>query len=32
MVEDRYFYDPETGHYTVDQYLSDLEKRYVKTD
>ncbi len=28
MVEDRYFYDPETGQYTVDRYLDDLEKRY----
>ncbi len=28
MVEDRYFYDPGTGHYTVDKYLDDLEKRY----
>lgn len=28
MVEDQYFYDPGTGHYTVDKYLDDLEKRY----
>ena len=28
MVEDRYFYDPEAGKYTVDRYLDDLEKRY----
>ncbi|SPF34208.1 Sulphatase-modifying factor protein [Candidatus Sulfotelmatobacter kueseliae] len=28
MVEDRYFYDPESGQYTVDKYLDDLEKRY----
>jgi formylglycine-generating enzyme required for sulfatase activity len=28
MVEDRYFYDPATGKYTVDRYLDDLEKRY----
>ena len=28
MVEDRYFYDPVANHYTVDRYLSDLEKRY----
>jgi formylglycine-generating enzyme required for sulfatase activity len=28
MVQDRYFYDPDTGHYTVDRYLDDLEKRY----
>src|SRR5271167_1186782 len=28
MIEDRYFYDPESGKYTVDKYLDDLEKRY----
>jgi iron(II)-dependent oxidoreductase len=28
MVEDRYFYDPVTGKYTVDRYLNDLKKRY----
>ena len=28
MVQDRYFFDPATGHYTVDRYLDDLEKRY----
>ena len=28
MVEDRYFYDPETGEYTVDRYLEDLATRY----
>lgn len=28
MVEDRYFYDPAAGKYTVDRYLNDLEKRY----
>src|ERR1700751_472451 len=28
MVEDRDFYDPEAGRYTVDRYLDDLEKRY----
>jgi iron(II)-dependent oxidoreductase len=28
MIEDRYFYDPVTGRYTVDRYLDDLEKRY----
>jgi gamma-glutamyl hercynylcysteine S-oxide synthase len=28
MVHDRYFYDPETGKYTVDRYLDDLDKRY----
>jgi len=28
MVQDRYFFDPATGRYTVDRYLDDLEKRY----
>lgn len=28
MVEDRYFYDPERGEYTVDRYLDDLEARF----
>ena len=28
MVEDRYFYDPDKGCYTVDRYLDDLETRY----
>ena len=28
MIEDRYFYDPVTGKYTVDRYLDDVEKRY----
>jgi iron(II)-dependent oxidoreductase len=28
MVQDRYIYDPVAGHYTVDRYLDDLEKRY----
>jgi iron(II)-dependent oxidoreductase len=28
MVQDRYFYDPEAGKYTVDRYLDDLKKRY----
>ncbi len=28
MVEDRYFYDPVAGEYTVDRYLDDLEKRF----
>jgi iron(II)-dependent oxidoreductase len=28
MIEDRYFYDPVEGKYTVDRYLDDLEKRY----
>ena len=28
MVQDRYFYDPVSRHYTVDRYLDDLDKRY----
>ena len=28
MVEERYFYDPISGKYTVDRYLDDLEHRY----
>ena len=28
MVEDRYFFDPQTGRYTVDRYLDDLDRRY----
>lgn len=28
MVEDRYFYDPVKGEYTVDRYLDDLETRF----
>jgi formylglycine-generating enzyme required for sulfatase activity len=28
MVEERFFYDPVAGKYTVDRYLDDLEKRY----
>jgi iron(II)-dependent oxidoreductase len=28
MVEDRYFYDPVAGRYTVDKYLDDLDQRY----
>jgi iron(II)-dependent oxidoreductase len=28
MVEDRYFYDPAAGRYTVEKYLDDLQKRY----
>lgn len=28
MVEDRYFYDPIDGRYTVDRYLDDLEARF----
>lgn len=27
MIEDRYFYDPDTGQYTVDRYLDDLDTR-----
>lgn len=28
MVEDRFFYDPVAGRYTVDRYLDDLQQRY----
>ncbi|ASG23713.1 formylglycine-generating enzyme family protein [Nitrospirillum viridazoti] len=28
MVEDRYFYDPVAGRYTVDRYLDDLTARF----
>lgn len=28
MVQDRFFYDPVAGKYTVDRYLDDLTKRY----
>jgi formylglycine-generating enzyme required for sulfatase activity len=28
MVQDRYFYDPVAGRYTVDRYLDDLQTRY----
>jgi gamma-glutamyl hercynylcysteine S-oxide synthase len=28
MVQDRYFYDPVAGKYTIDRYLDDLDKRY----
>jgi formylglycine-generating enzyme required for sulfatase activity len=28
MIEDRYFFDPATGEYTVDRYLDDLEARF----
>lgn len=28
MVEDRYFYDPTQGRYTIDRYLDDVEQRY----
>src|ERR1700722_18929349 len=28
MVEDRFFYDPVAGRYTVESYLADLSERY----
>ena len=28
MAEERYFYDPAAGRYTVDRYVDDVEKRY----
>lgn len=28
MAEDRYFYDPVEGRYTVERYLDDLKRRY----
>lgn len=28
MVQERYFYDPIAGKYTVDRYLDDLDNRY----
>ena len=28
MVQDRYFYDPVAGRYTVDKYLDDVTRRY----
>jgi gamma-glutamyl hercynylcysteine S-oxide synthase len=28
MIEDRYFYDPAAGRYTVGRYLDDLDHRY----
>jgi formylglycine-generating enzyme required for sulfatase activity len=28
MAQDRYFYDPVGGRYTVDRYLRDLQKRF----
>ncbi|MGH6631306.1 MAG: formylglycine-generating enzyme family protein, partial [Burkholderiales bacterium] len=28
MIEERYFYDPVQGKYTVDKYLDDLERRF----
>lgn len=27
MIQDRYFFDPELGKYTVDRYLDDVRKR-----
>lgn len=32
MVEDRYFFDPVKGEYTVDRYLDDLEARFGGVD
>lgn len=32
MVEDLYFFDPDTGRYTVDRYLDDLEARFGGVD
>ena len=32
MVEDRYFYDPVAGKFTVDRYLDDLEERFGGVD
>ena len=32
MAEDRYFYDPVAGRYTVDRYLDDLIARYGGVD
>jgi hypothetical protein len=28
MAEERFFYDPASGQYTVDRYLRDLDQRY----
>jgi iron(II)-dependent oxidoreductase len=28
MIQDRYFFDPASGRYTVDRYLDDLDKRF----
>ncbi len=28
MIEERYFYDPAAGRYTIDRYLDDLDSRY----
>jgi formylglycine-generating enzyme required for sulfatase activity len=32
MAEERYFYDPAAGKYTVNRYLDDLDKRYGGVD
>lgn len=32
MVQDRYFFDPVSGSYTVDRYLDDLKQRYGGVD
>jgi iron(II)-dependent oxidoreductase len=32
MVEDLFFFDPDTGRYTVDRYLDDLETRFGGVD
>ncbi|MGO4211534.1 formylglycine-generating enzyme family protein [Terriglobus sp. 2YAB30_2] len=32
MIEDRYFFDIQSGKYTVDRYLDDLVKRYGGVD
>ena len=29
MVEDRYFYDPDSGRYTVDRYLDEVRPKHV---
>lgn len=32
MVEDLHFYDPDSGRYTIDRYLDDLEARFGGVD
>jgi formylglycine-generating enzyme required for sulfatase activity len=32
MIQDRFFYDPVSGNYTVDRYLDDLKQRYGGVD
>jgi gamma-glutamyl hercynylcysteine S-oxide synthase len=32
LVQDRYLFDPATGHYTVDRLLDDLKRRYGGVD